>query len=108
MIDGVDAALYAVLIGVNDEIEIEILGRLVAKRDHVLELPGRVDVEHGERQSLRIESLAGKMQQDCRILANRIHQHRLAELGGGLAEDVDAFRFQQIEVREMCGHKMGP
>jgi hypothetical protein len=52
--------------------------------------------------------LAGKMQQDGRILADRVHQHRLAELRGGLAEDVDRLGFQQVEMGNASRHDAAP
>lgn len=99
MIDRIDAALDAVLVGVDDEIETELLRLLVAKFDHVAKLPRRVDVQQRKRQLLRMERLAREMQQNGRVLADRIHQHGLAELGRSLAENMDALRFEEIEMR---------
>src|SRR3984885_4386308 len=45
---GIDAAGNAVLIDVNQQIEIEPPRRLVSERDHLAELPSRVDVQYRE------------------------------------------------------------
>ena len=92
------------LVGVHDEIEAELARGAIAEGDHVAELPGGVDVQQRERRLGRIERLARQMQQDGGVLADRIEQHRAAELRGGLAEDVDALGLQQVEMAQRRGH----
>jgi hypothetical protein len=85
-------------VGVDDEIELERPRRRVAKRDHLAEFPGGIDMQHRQRNARRIERLAREVQQDCRILAGRIKQHRPGERRHRLAQDRDAFR---LELRKM-------
>jgi hypothetical protein len=96
------------MIGVHDQVEPEFAHCAIAEGDHVAELPGRVDVQQRERQLARPERLAGQMQEHSRILADRIEQHRPAELRRRLAEDVDAFRLERVERRQGCGHASVP
>ena len=46
------------------------------------------------------ERLAGEMQQDGRVLADRVEHHRTLELGHDLTHDVDGFGFQLLEMRQ--------
>ena len=55
--------------------------------------------EQRERRLLRPERLAREVQQHGRVLADGIHQHRLAELRGGLAENIDGLGLEHVEVR---------
>ena len=71
---------------------------LVAERDHVAELPARVDMHQREGRLRGIEGLHGEMQHDGRILADRIEHHRLLAFGRDFADDVDALRFQPLEM----------
>ena len=100
VVDRVDAARHAVLVGVHDEVEAQLARGAIAEGDHVAELPGGIDVQQRERRLGRIERLARQMQQHRGVLADRIEQHRRAELRRRLAEDVDALRLQQVEVAE--------
>ena len=86
------------LVGVDDQIQPEIAGGGVAERDHLAELPLGVDVQHRERHFRRIEGLAREVQQDARILADRVHQHRVAELGGDLAQDRHRLGFETAQM----------
>src|SRR5262245_54396341 len=69
-IDWINVLGNAFLVNLDDEFEAEALRRLVAKGDHFSELPQRVDVEQRERRPCWEERLAGKVQQDTRILAD--------------------------------------
>ena len=70
----------------------------IAERDHLAEFPGGVDVQHRERRLCRVERLERQVQQDARILADRIHQHRVAELGRDLAQDADRLGFEPPQM----------
>ena len=97
--DRIDAALDAFLIDVHDQIEPEPFRRLVAKRDHLAEFPPRIDVEEREGRLCRIKRLPRQVQQNARILADRIHQHGVAKFGRDLAQDRNRFRFETLQVR---------
>src|SRR4029077_356680 len=47
-VEGIDAALDAVLVHMDDQIQAETLGRLVPEPDHFLELPRRVHMHQRE------------------------------------------------------------
>ena len=97
----------AVRIDVDDEIEAELLRRLVAEVDHLAELPGGVDMHQREGRLRRIEGLHGEMQHDGRILADRIEHHRLFAFGRHLADDVDRFRLQPGKMGQVPARGAG-
>ena len=107
MADRADAPGQAVLVGVDDEIEAELLGALIAERDHLLELPRRVDVHQRERQASRCEGLQRQMQEHRRILADRIEHHRVLGLGDRLPHDVNALGFETLQVSQTLGQRGG-
>ena len=74
--------------------------RAVAERDHLAELPAGVDVQQRDRRARRVEGLDQQVQQHRAVLADRIQHHRVAELGRDLAQDVDAFGLEAVEVGE--------
>ena len=96
--EGVDVHGQAVRVLVDDEIQPVLLGGLVPELDHLLELPVGVHVEQREGDLARIEGLAGQVQHDGGVLADGVHHHRVLELGGHLADDVDALGFQLLQV----------
>jgi hypothetical protein len=71
----------------------------VAERDHLPELPLRIDVQQRERRLGRKERLAHEMQEHARILAARVEQNGFSELGRDLAQDKDRFRFEIPKMR---------
>ena len=79
MVERIDAPPQPVLVGVDDQIEAEPRCRRVAKRDHLAEFPGGIDMQQRKRQRRGIERLPRQMQHDRGILADRIQHHRLAE-----------------------------
>ena len=108
MVERVDIAREAIVIGVHDEIEPEIAHGLVAEGDHVAELPRRVDVQQREGRLGRPERFPREVQQNGRVLADRVEQHRCAELRRSLAENVNALGLEQLEMRYECGHAAFP
>ena len=62
------AAFDAILIDVDDQIEAKSTRSLVAERDHLLELPRRVNVQKRERRLPGIERLHRQMEHDARSL----------------------------------------
>ena len=99
-----DAVAHAVLVDVDEQIEAELARHLVAKLDHLTELPGRIDMEKRERRLGGIESLNGQMHEHGGILAHGIEHHRLGEGRRHLAENVDRLGFEPIEMGKFCQH----
>ncbi len=81
---------------VDPDLEVEALFATVtiAELDHRPELPRRIDVQQRERQAAGVERLLREAQHDGGVLADRIEHHRPLELGGDLADDVDALRLK--------------
>jgi hypothetical protein len=105
-ISRVDAIRDRLAVGVDDKVEIKLRGHPVAVGDHVPELPGGIDMQRGERDFRRVEGLAAQMEEDARILADRIHQDRALEGGRGLAQDDDSFRLQTGQMAgQIAGHE---
>ena len=50
------------------------------------------------------KALRARCSSTVEVLADRIEQHRLAELRRGLAEDVDALGLEQLQMRNERGH----
>ena len=98
MIERVDALAHAFLVDVHPQIDITAFGNLIAERVGVAKLESAVDMQQGDRGAGREKRLAHQVQQNRAVLADGIQQHRIAELGGDFAEDVQAFRFQPVEM----------
>src|SRR6185437_7048380 len=111
-VDRVDAAVEPLLIGVHDEVEPEPPRGRVAKRDHLAKFPCRIDVQHRKRRLRRMERLQREMQENARILADRIKQYWPRELGRRLAENPDRLVLQKAQIvrkwlmphRDALGH----
>src|SRR5262249_49460600 len=101
MRDGGDAALEAVRVGVNDEVEPELAYAAVAEGDHLAEFPGRIDMQERERRLCWIERLEREMHQDGGVLADGIEHHRIVGFGNRLANDVDALGLELRKMREL-------
>ncbi len=95
-----DAARHAVGIDMDDEIKAKPAGGLVAEPDHFLEFPRRIHMQKRERRLAGSEGLHRQMQHHGGVLADGIQHHRIAKFGRDLANDVDAFRFQPVEMGE--------
>jgi len=48
--------------------------------------------------------LACQMQHHGRVFTDGVQHHRVIELGGDLADDVDAFRLQLFQMRQFVDH----
>ena len=79
----------AVLVDVDDEVEAEPARRGVAKGDHLAKLPGRVDMQQGERRLGRMEGLHRHVKHHARVFADRIQHNRIAHLCDNLAHYVN-------------------
>jgi len=91
---------------VDDELHPGRGGGAVAKRVHGAELPGRVDMEQGERRRCRAERLAGEVKEHGAVLPRRIEHHRPLALGNAFAQDVDRLGLEPLEVGER--HRLAP
>ena len=85
-------------VGMDNEIETEFGGVAVAEVDHFLELVGSIDVQEGEGNGAGIEGFLGEAQEDGGIFADGIEQHGSLAFGDDFAHDVNAFRFELLEV----------
>jgi hypothetical protein len=88
------------VVRVNQELEPLLFAEAVAERDHLAELPRRVDVKEREGEAPRRERLLRESDEHRRILPDRIEQDRLLKLGRDLAEDVDALGLELTEMSQ--------
>lgn len=51
----------ALLVDMDEQVQPQMLRRPVTKGDHLVEFPGRVDMQHRERQPRRIRRLDRQM-----------------------------------------------
>jgi hypothetical protein len=63
-------------------------------------------MQQRERRRGRVEGLLGQMQHRGRILADGVQHHRSLALGHHLAQDVDAFGLQALQMRQSHGRKI--
>jgi hypothetical protein len=96
----VDIHLDARGVDVDKEIEPESLGGFVAKRDHLTELPGRIDVQKRKGRLRRKERLDRQVQHHRAVLADGIEHDGPLALGHHLAHDVDALGLETLEMRQ--------
>jgi hypothetical protein len=107
--DRIDALGDAFGVGVGVQDDAGLAGAAIAERDHLAEFPAGVHVQQRDRRTRRIKGLEQQVQEHRAVLADRIQHHRIAEPGRDLAQDVDAFRLEAIEVgqRGWFGHRSG-
>jgi hypothetical protein len=75
-----------------------VADRPIAESDHFTEFPGGINVQQGKRKGRGMKSLHGQVEQDGGILADRIKENRVLELGDDLTEDVEAFGFELLQM----------
>ncbi len=92
----VHAGTQPVLVCMNNEPRAGLPGDCITELDHGSEFPRCVDVQQRERQRAGVERLAGKMQQDRRVLADGVEQHGIVAGGDDLAEDKDALGLKPV------------
>ena len=102
-----DAIAHPVGIDVHAQLDSGFTGTPITKRDHLAELPRGIHMQHRNRWPRRRECLEQQMQQHRAVFADGIQQHRTATLRRDLAQDVQAFRFQTIQIVETEGRRMG-
>jgi hypothetical protein len=101
--EGGGTFVQRLLIGMDDEMDAEFGRVAIAKLDHLLELIAGVYVQEGKGNLAGIESLLGEPKQDRGIFSDGVEQDGTLALGDDFAQDVNAFRFQLLEVAER-GH----
>jgi hypothetical protein len=99
-----DAVAHALFVDVDEKLEPQLGGHRVAEGDHLAELPGRVDMQEWKGRAGRMERLHRQVQHDGGVLADGIEHHRLGEGGGHLAENMDRFGFEPLQVGQAGGH----
>ena len=104
MIDGVDVVREALRVHMHDQFQPKLFHRPVAECDHVARLPAGIDVEQRKRRLLRPERLARQVQENRRVLADRVEQHGFAELRRRLPENVNALGFKEIQMGRLRCH----
>ena len=87
-------------IDVHDQLHTHFGGAAIAERVHVAEFPRRVDVEQRKRRPGGEERLDREVQHHGAVLADRIEHHRIVGLGDDFPDDVDAFRFEPLQIGE--------
>ena len=92
-----DALVAGLLIRRYAHVQAKVGHALIAERDHLLELPGGVDMHHRERQTRRRKGLERKVQKHGGILADAVEQHWIPERSCGLAVDVDSLGLKLVE-----------
>ncbi len=107
VVEGVDAARLGLGVLPHQQLHPQFGGHALAQRIHVAELPGGVHVQQREGRRRRVEGLLRQAQHHGRILADRIQHHRAFALGHHLAQDVDAFGFQALQVGQVDGMRWG-
>ena len=95
-----DAVLDRLLDAGDDQAQPEAADPAVTGHEDLGEVVAGVDLEHREGDLRRVEGLLGQAQHHDGVLAAGEHQHRLLELGGDLAEDVDRLRLQLVELAQ--------
>jgi len=104
-VDRIDTALDAVLVYMNDQVEIKTPRRLVAELDHFAKLPRGVHVQQRKRKTRRMKGLQRQMQHHAGIFADRVEHHRISELGSHLPKYLDRFRLQRTQMLGKEAHR---
>jgi Amidohydrolase family len=86
------------VIGMNDQIDVQLACPPIAEFDHLAKLPRRVDVQEREWHSRRKEGLHRQMEHGGGVFASGVQHHRVARLRRRLAKDIDRLRLENVEV----------
>jgi hypothetical protein len=98
--DGIGAGGEGGFVAPDEEFGADGAGHLVAEGEHLGELVAGVDVHEGEGNGAGEEGFLRETQHDGGVFADGVEHDGALELCGDLAEDVDAFGFQEAEVAE--------
>jgi hypothetical protein len=94
-----DPHVETFLVDVDQEVQPVAPRHLVAERDHLAELPGRIDVKKWERRHGGKECLQGDVKHHRAVFPDRVEHHRTLALCDDLAHDVDALSLEALQVR---------
>ncbi len=98
-VDGVYATLQAFFVDVDNQLETELFGYTIAKRDHFPELPRGVHVHQRKGNTSGVKGFAGKVQQYAGIFTDRIKHNRVTKLACHLVDDRNGFGFKTSKMR---------
>ena len=102
VVERMDVVLETLLVDVNDHIEVQLPACIVlAKVDHLAELPRCVDVHQWKGRFGRVERLLRQAHHYGGVLADGVQHDGSVELGSHLAHDMDALGFQLLEVGQV-------
>ena len=99
-LDGIGSVGEGFFVAPDDELEAEFGGVAVAEFEHLAELVAGVDVKEREGNGRGVEGLLREAQHDGGVFADGVEHHRVLELGGDLAEDVDALGLEELNVAQ--------
>ncbi len=108
MTEGSDPVSKSILVDMSDESEPMLCDDPIAEGDHLLEVPGRIDVVEWEGDRRGIEGLSREVEDDGRVLADRIEQDRVAEGRCRLSEDLYRFVLEFSEDARGAQHGVKP
>ena len=98
-----DSLLDRVEILGDPQVQSELRSPSITELDHLAELPAGVDVHQRERNRGRRKGLDRQMQENRRVLADAVEQHRILEGGCGLTIDVDRLGLELVQD-SVVGH----
>ena len=100
------AGVDGILNKTDDECGAEEFHEFIAIDHGFLKVVAGVDVDEGERRTSRPESFFREPCHDDGILAAGEEEGGVLELGGGLTEDEDGFRFELVEMGQIVVHRV--
>jgi hypothetical protein len=95
ILERVDSEFETFVIDVDQQFDSQVIFDIgITKLDHLPELPCRIHVQKGEGWFGRIEGFESQVSHHRRVLADRVEHHWFFELGGHLADDMDALSLE--------------
>jgi len=92
--------LQRFFIAMNDELRANFFRVRIAERNHLGKLVARINMKQRERNLAWVKGLLRQAQHYRGIFPNRIHHHRVRELGHRFPKDVDALCFEFAKVAQ--------
>ena len=89
MVKGVDVLFNPLLVDMNYEFKLVFLAEVVAKGDHVPELPGCINMKEREGERRRVKCLARQVNKYRRVFSYGIKHDRIVKFSHHLAYYVD-------------------
>ena len=75
-------------------------GTLVTEGNHFAKLPAGVHMQQRDRWTRRVKRFQQQVQQHRAVFSHGIQQHRVLKLGGHFTQDMQAFGFKPIQMRQ--------